>query len=57
MLPGLKKIRWMDLKAAGHFRPYSVKRKTVMFRKICPVMKNKRGEGAPTVLKRSGFYL
>jgi len=30
----------MDLEVAGHFRPYSAKRKAVMFRKICPAMKN-----------------
>jgi hypothetical protein len=39
---GPKMIRWMDPVAAGHFKQYTAKRKTVTFTKICPAMKNQQ---------------
>jgi hypothetical protein len=32
----------MGLEAVGHFRPYTVKRRSAMFIKTCPALKKKK---------------
>jgi hypothetical protein len=37
---------WTDPEVAGHFKPYTAKKRTVTFTRTCPVMKNRKNKGA-----------
>jgi len=51
MPPGLKVNLWMGLEAVGHFRPYTAKKRSAMFIKICPVLKKKKWKTQGTRLR------